>query len=596
VTAQVEETGDAELVDALENEDRVEWDGITTEGESELEGETASVDSSERAIQVSSHDLPERIHETWQSAFEALGRGELTEANKQFLELDKLKLEGGFESLDAISVELLGRAQKAYDNKDVDQAAFLVKRALQLSPESPDVLLSSMHIADKTNVADTLSQLSTFASLLLRYPAKLLEKLQHVLYPALWAATIGLFAAMVFVFMTDVHAFLRGVSKRVPIRVRGIVTPPIALLLLTVPLLFGPLWALFIWALLICVFVTKRKSLSLFAGVTLVLWGVGIDYSERLSIWFADPGIQALIRTSSGAFHDTDRRVLEELIVRRPNDAAAHYAVGQLYRRYGDFDLALKHFDEAEKGMTSFRWVDAQRGMIAFLRNDIEEAEKRFASAGEAGLDTPQYLVNYSKVKFAKFDTEKSREFVQEAMRKDPELTKKLQEREEKLGLRNANALSEVYLPFSELFRSAAKPFPGYKERVQSVSASMMPGPGTGGMMGLGIFLCIVFFSVRKRDSGSRLPSYYGGYESSSVVLGLIRVIPGGAWMLAGRPVLCFILLSVLMLFVMPLLGWPATTASLSEIFPHWLQLYTWSVFAFLLFVLFLGTMLKEEH
>lgn len=562
--------------------------GVTVE----TSAQTTSTANAERA----SSGLPDQIHIKWMEAFIALQSNNLKAANKHIFELNELRERAGLATLEAISLELIGRSRAALVRGEGELAAFLVRKALLLSPDSPQVIYRSLYLADVTRTASYSDQIGRLLPALIAHPHVLLEWINAMIYPVLWALTIGLYLAFVLFFCARIHTLLRSFTRILPTRLRGLLTPFVTVIVLSAPCLLGPLWVLAVWSIILFFMLPSKRTLGFIAGILMIMWSAGIYVTENLKGWFASPGIQTMLRVSSGSYHRGDREALIKLSMVRANDGVLYYTLGQLARRHENYAEAQHYFKKAEQELGEQPWISAQKGMIAFLQGDTAAAIDFYESAEEQGLSSTGFLVNYSKFKFDLLDAEGSRELFRRANAQDPVLAARLRDREDKLGIKSPHALAEIQIPFMTLLQSGISlPMPGVRARVIAVSRGLMSPVGLRGIAIMGIILITTFLTLRQRDNRSRLPSYYGKFQPDSALLSFIKIIPGGAWAVAGRPVRCFLLLFMCLLFFIPVLNWPRGSASWLEIVPQVSKYYYWIIAAVTLTIVYAGSLLAEE-
>lgn len=546
------------------------------------------------AVQVASAAQPaaglglDKLARCWDDVVTAIAAHDLRKANDLLIELNKLKMESGFDALDSYSLVLVAHGIDAQRAADKDSATFFANKALQLSPDSPLVLLRSLPLVQYTRVASPFSQVMRIFLKVWHHPYALLALMRYLTYPLLVAFTAGLYIVLLICLTLHVADLLRGFATKLSLPLGGFIAPLIALVVLVVPLWGGPLWSVTVWSLLLWLFVPQRRWLCLYTGVTVALWGMLIPIRENVSLWLDDPGIQTLFQVSSKPLGQSDRKRLEDLMVQRPDDAFVAYTYGQLLRRNGEFKAASQAFARAEGLLGLQGWTKAQQGSIAFLQGNAKEADKLYAEAEGLGVTSTEFYFNYSKIKFELLDTAASRDLYTKALNKNTVLTQALKEREDLLGLTHNHAIAEIELPFYRLTSSALVPYPQTQINGDRLAAMMMRWCSPIGLGIAGLFLLLLFCLDRKQRS-RRQQKIFSAYEAPTVLLSCIRLTPGGALLMAGRSGLCLFLLSIFILMLMPIVEWPHENRGIWELMPNLFPYYICIVMLYSLAVVYIG-------
>ena len=217
-----------------------------------------------------------------------------------------------------------------------------------------------------------------------------------------------------------------------------------------------------------------------------------------------------------------------------------------------------------------------------------------FIDAENLGLATAGFKYNFSKVKFDVLDTEGSREYFQAAFQDNPQLIKSLQDRENELGLRSKQGLSEIPLPISKVLASALLPMPQVLALEEAVSEKMMPGLRGFHMAMAGIFIAVLFFFVRE-DRKGRARMYYPDYTNPFLVKALLRCLPGGGWVLSGSVRTGFMIMALSVFLLLPAFYLPFEAAQLFDAVPGSYRAYSLGVSILMLLTIFTGFQLQEE-
>jgi len=449
-----------------------------------------------------------------------------------------------------------------------------------LSPYSSRVLVKSLPLVQVTSGTKAmLSQLGKAVKWIWYYPEILVNFLWGLIYPLLWALTLGLYTATSLYLLYNMRDVIASIARHFPTMIRGFVSPVLAVGVLCAPVVFGPIASVAVWGLVIFILLPERRWLGFLAGAVLLLWAGLIPVRENIGLWLADDGVQTMLRVSSGAHSRADREVLEALTNKRENDGVVYYTYGQLLRKYEEYDKSERMFERAEKLLGKQPWTVSQRGTIAFLKGEFERADRLFGKAQKMGYDSPEFLLNYSKIKFELMDTAASRELYKNANRKNSDLAGLLRKREKIVGIRGNSAIAEMQLPNRVIFQSALIPLTGVRPITSRITAALVKKstPMQLGLMGL--VLIVLFFLLPTNKPRKKIGSYYQQYTPSGVLLFFIHIIPGGSWVVRGRPVWTFIATSVCFLLLMPIVRWPhPDSAFLQALLPGLGSLYVMGV------------------
>ncbi|MCB0352875.1 MAG: tetratricopeptide repeat protein [Bdellovibrionales bacterium] len=504
----------------------------------------------------------------WNRLKPALDADNFQVINQGVLQLETLMVSAGVRSLDDYALVLVAKGEHQLASRNRDTAHFYLRKAYQLSPESPVVLYRSLNLASETGYRSKLAQWRRIIASALRTPELLFQVPVVLIYPLLWAATLGLFCALALLFSLRTDEILRRVARILPKRSRGYLTPLVVILCLVAPLSLGPLWTVAMWTLILFVCLPRYRWLGMIGGTVLAIWGFVIPLKENISLWLQDPAVKIMLRLAISSHGPQDIQELEGLASRRlGSDGLVYYLLGDLSRRYGMYEEAEEYFAKVGPSLASDPRIPAQLALITFARGDNERAKELFLEAEEKGLESAPLYYNLSKVYFELLDTKSSREAITKARRIDPSLVAQFEKREETLGLRASSSFSGFEVPVLQLFRSSLVPMPGAREHYTEVAEKLMWPFSPFGIAVVGVALFLCFFAVSP-EKQRRLETYYLGYTVPAAQRRLTSLIPGGGFAVSGRPVWCFLGVSAVALSLFPLLGWPNEVVELFTVFP----------------------------
>ena len=524
--------------------------------------------------------LPEQIQNSWKAVVDALAVRDSSAIHQQVAALNKLRIEAGFESLEDFSLSLIAAAKENLQRGDKSLAALLLRESFELSPASPCVMLASAILAGKTGVASTGSQLFRALRVSWYHPALVVKGLKSAIYPLLWSLTLALYLTLGLMIALRMRELFREIARRLPLGLRPVGTPLIVAMLLIGPCFLGPLWCLFVWGSLLLLTISGMRWLVFSTGALLLLWGSAVPLRESLALWLDDPRIEALLQVAAGGYAPADAALLANLKAARPGDGTVQYTYGQLARRLGNYEQSEAALGQAEAIFGDQPYTKAQRGLVAFSRGDYSGADLLFADAEKLGLGSTEFFFDYSKIKLELLDVSGSQAYYQKGRDKDAVMTDILQRREDVLESEDKKLVAELRLPLNLILSSATEPQDGVKQRADLVASAMMPGVPLGGLLILGTLLLLA--SLRVADTKPiRGVGYFEKYQTSRIVTNAIRITPGGAGVILGRPLWTVGVLSVSIFLTMPLVRWPLESTVLLDAVPEFLNYYLLIVIGF---------------
>ena len=517
------------------------------------------------------------IEQVWALAREAMQRNDVYAVNTHMEEIERLKQELNYPSLDDYSMTLVSKAEERLLKGDREAAAFYTRRAISLSPRSAPVLFGSIRVAQLSGVGQFRTQMKAAVLALFNDLDLILRLAKSAVYPPLWALTLALYVTLLLLLGHHMLSLYGGIAAYLPSALRGIFTPLLAVCLVVLPCFRGPLWTVWVWALVALVWLKVSRWIGFWGGVCIVLWGTLIPLRETMQMRLSEASTRALLRVSSGIYRLNDRSLLEAYVQSNPADAVGLYAYGQVLRREGDYEMArdaIARADKVWKGQNPY--AKAELGLINYLSGGAKAALQAFEQAESMGLSDVPFQFNYSKVKFELMDTEGSRKLLNSVARRDPGLVNELKAQEDELGMNSRLAVAEQPLPWRAVARRVFQPIPGSQAGFDSLSRLLMPGTSPVIMSLLGAVLVLLFLvGGRKVRRRRRVPLYHS-YREPRLLRLLAVVIPGAAWVWHGSPGWSVVLLAIAFAGLMPLIAWPGDAAALfayaADLRPYYLS------------------------
>ena len=527
----------------------------------------------DKNISLSYQESTSRMEQIWDESLAAINAHDLNAINLKLNQLQEMQIQSGLKELPEYSNKLLLYAEAAIVTGNKEEAAYLVRKALEFSPHSPEVSVQAMPIAEAAFVATVSSQVGKVISQSLARLDTVADLVKRSIYPILWALTIGVSLTFFMLLATHVTVLMRSVSSTLPTQLRGVLAPIVVFFVLTVPLAFGPLWMMAIWSVLIILLIPKYRWFGGLGAVTILLWGLLVPIRENLDLWLNDAGVQSMLRVSSQIYSPQDGNLLQSLVNVRRDDVAALLAYEQLLRRQKNTAEARKIVSDLELLIDDSKILEIEKATLLFLEGKAEEAVRGFETLRENSQDYAPYLFNFSKAQFELMDTEKSRDLFEQANALDPELAGTLQKQEEKIGFSHPASLAQLPVPLTYIVRSALSPMEGAAMLADRRIGRLMPGLQIMQVCLIGSGILVLFLLSLGRSAKLPRAIYYSNYRHSQLLYGVLRLIPGGASVLNGRPLRAALIISTLFLMLIPIVKWPNDSSALLDNL-HGLQFY----------------------
>lgn len=451
----------------------------------------------------------------------------------------------GYQSMPTYSEELLQAAHHERAAGRTEEARYLVREALMLSPESPAILFAALPLARATGAGSEAEILARFLFAIPFSPKSILRGVVALAYPCCMALTVGLFCVGVALLLARLPLLRRRLQAELPNSLRGYLEAPLLTLAAVVPLFYGPLITLAVWALLVVVLSQRREWFTLWVGAVLCLWGAAIPLRENSAVLLQDRRFLAMLEVLSGEFRETHRSWAEQVSRLGPEGGVEWYALGQYFERVGEFARAEAAFTRAEGELPGVPWPLAQRGVLAAARGDTESALRLLEEARSRGGNSAAVLFHLSQVLFSRSDTQRSREVDSEARRKDPILVDELHRREDALP-RGGVLFASMPLPYGLVLKSLLSPAKGVPPVDDEIALRLTVWCTPVHLMGIGALFVLLFFVCGDRPSALRAAAA----QRPSV---LLRLIPGGSLVAAGRVSTAFGALALLLSLAAPL-------------------------------------------
>ena len=507
-----------------------------------------------------------QLNATWKVGLEALNKGDYYEADKQLKEVNRLRLEGGFESLEEYSLILLSEVERMLSQNEIDKAEFVLKKALLFSPANPEILFKSLSSVMQTGVLPFSEHLFKFIQNFARLPRFLLRALNNMIIPILWAFTFAAYFVCMLYCVYHYKTLCSSLTKYAPEKYHNHFMPFIVLAILVVPIFFGPLFCIAVWTFLIHVSNSKRQLFSQLVGLLMILWVIAFPFSEGMSNFIEHEGVKSIMRVNEGSLSAIDYGRFKTLAEQKREDPVIWFSYGQFLRKSGRLDEAIKafkHFDELSPDRNETK---LQIGLIYYLLGDPKNARKLYEEVVESGVKDPNVYFNYSKILFDELLTDDSQKYFRLALEANKTLINDLKEQEDKIG---KQAIAEISLPMKEIINWGLASIDDKNERVTGVynKLCVFGGKPIIGLLGILVFFGLIFIKPRKKHRF--IDARFQEYENPEILEGCFVATPGGGYLVSGETTKAFFCLSLIGFFFLCLIGWPEFFSEGVYFIPH---------------------------
>jgi tetratricopeptide (TPR) repeat protein len=494
------------------------------------------------------------IERTWKEILKYLDAQDISAVNDKCFYLEELREKYHLKGFQEYSFFFIEKAHEKVKEKDIELAAFFLKKALQLSPSAPQVLFSSLSLIPKTGVGSIqqtwnriLNKTYSSNESLFRLGLYLFE----IVFWSLYSSVYVFFIFSVCAFATN-NFYAKELTKKQLItgvfRLTFLFTLPIA------SLFFGPLAALLSLALCFKL-IDGKRSIMLFASCLIIFCGLTLPLEENIKYIINDKKLLEYTRISDGLISGKSLDELASFRRVKSFDFVYLYTLGKFYRMNGNYDLAKEIFEEGLKKFPSVSlYYKFQLAIVYQLMGQIDEALKNMQSVAEhQDFFRFQTLYNLSKLQALKLEMEESEKSFREAMKLDGEQVDFLTKLEEKHG----TIFAEIDLKKDDVLLSLLNPSKSIRENYNQSANELLKGSSVPIIVftGIGLFL-LSLLRKRKFNHGNDEILLEDDQKKTLIIQRCLVYLPAGGWILrteAGVSVRFLLLFSVFTLFVT---GW----------------------------------------
>ncbi|MCB0346845.1 MAG: tetratricopeptide repeat protein, partial [Bdellovibrionales bacterium] len=404
---------------------------------------------------------------------------------------------------------------------------------------------------------DAIQFLREGFSMLPEQPSSAVPVMLNVLVVSLVAFTLAFFMTCLVQVIVNSTAIIKRFNRRLPVRVRGLLGPPMLILLLGVPIFGGLLVVIGCWALILSRCVRSCRWLGFSAGALALAWWFCVPVLQAGGGQSREPINRTLENVRNQSYGEFDETIIMAGLQTRNVDPLVAFTLGLQYLRGGKVDMAEKIFAKVRHAQDVARAEVFRQaslinlGVIEYQRSNLEEALRLFKAAETQGAKGYELYHNMAVVYLAQVDTVKHREYYDKAREYAHELE----------GSVDESTVLTVNVPLSEYYYRFLKPVAGRspeqaakdKAAEMQLFESLMLG-GSPTVLFIWALVLIGLGAVNFRSIGASRYLLADGAQSPSLAWALV---PGGYFGAGRHPGTCIIVLGIFMLVVMLAMGEP---------------------------------------
>ncbi len=516
-------------------------------------------------------DLAARLEAKFYAGLNSVSDKQFEKATAHFKELGEEAHKAGYLNLPQFSIELIEKARQEARSGRRAQAEYFISQAVGLSPEDAQVHLIAASFHGILPGSSTLGYLLTGISLLSRSPSTTVPFLLNFLILGLMGTTLGLLVLCVVQIACYGEAILVGMSRIVPLPLRGLAGPVSFLVLLFIPPLFGIFAALACWTLVLGRFVRHCRALPLVCGILVVAWGAMLPLIDSLSARVQSRAILAFERINNAGFSSGDRDEIIRAFNAHPSNPFLLFAFGHVLKGEGRLDEAervyLRTLNLTTSGSYLNRAALVNLAAVKHLQGQDGEAKEILVKAETQGEQGFELLYNMAQVNLNLLEMEGYRKYYNRLKDLDGERLSIIESKLAPLGETVKYALlapvssGAVYgnILAGDGLLGLSKPL-GY-EKSDRLARQMLAGGSCLKLIILGVVvLMLALFAAKNRYEAAALERFVSTSSKPSFVW---LFMPAGMYLAGRQPLRGLILLSILIGLVSAGLGKPIELLSI---------------------------------
>lgn len=522
-------------------------------------------------------------------AINSIELGELAQASERLDLVFQKALDQGYVNLPDFSARLFElAASKVAKGDNSEFIGFIVRQAVTISPFDAQVQLTAAGFYDFIGVELAGSYLLRGLVLLIGSP----RLITGVVLSSLFILLIGVTGSHLFVcivqVVTHVETLIQRFGEIVSVRYRGLFTPFLFLILISLPLMGGLLACLAIWSLVLNRYVKPCRFMGVVGGLLILIWGLIIPVVQTIGYHLLSKPLRLIEIVHQQSYSNIALSVISEELQLRPNQPLLMFTLGSELLHHKE--KLSQGVQLLERGLVLAQATGQDSLVAAFQNNlavasyllgDYDRAHSLLSELEKQNYTSVAMFYNMAQVQIALLDIEKQRDYYQRARELDVELVN-WREQLEKAGNSPYRKMMFVGAPPSSFYPWFVKPVvePAarnqWKLQEDRLYRSLMGAGSNFAFIGLGAVVCLLGLSMQGRKA------IRGGRDSSQEEYSKIWVlIPGATFIVRGYPVCGVCILGILAASIIAVTGRPVSYVNLALV--AWPGYY----FLWLLFGLF---------
>jgi tetratricopeptide (TPR) repeat protein len=355
------------------------------------------------------------LSELFYRSIKSAQSGDFAEAGAGFGRLRENAEQYGYRNYPDFSFELLNAAKTAKEKGETEELRFYVNHATALSPKDARVQLIAASFYEVVGYAKAAERLLQAAKLLPSQPVLFYTFVVNLLLTALIGITVALFTVLIVQVLRSggkLHSALVGLLPR---KSAGILAPIGMLLVLIVPLFFGVICAIAVWALLLSYSKKSCQWVAAISGCLAIAWGLSLPILSTIGYNVALQANRVVEDINNFSFSPEGEAFISRQLQHAPDDIVLLFVLGEIYQTKGMFKEAEGIYRLIEGRTQNARGLrqalDVNLGAIQYLAGNYTAARTSFEKSVESGNDSFEVYYNLAISHLAELDMAKHREF-----------------------------------------------------------------------------------------------------------------------------------------------------------------------------------------
>lgn len=508
--------------------------------------------------------------------------GNISEAAEKFQLMRDKSSAGGYTNIASHSIKLLEQAGQAFEKKDKKGGEFLLTWAERFSPSDSRVSFVKSSLVSQIGYSSSFNEITKGMGNLDKNPSLTAAIILNVILGGLVGLTLSLFLVLAIQIGRNSQTLVENISRFLPINYRGLLGPFLTLSILVLPLYFGLLVGLAVWALLLGAFLKSCKKLFILVGLVIICWGTCLSFVDRVGGVLGTASIRAVENLRNSNFSIEDKAALSAEIERNPNNYLVQYAFAGFLAKEGLLVPSQKMYSKViantKERDSLHQKALVNKGIVLTLSKKNEEAISVLEKAFELGDTSFESYLAMAQAQMSLLDTVEHGKYYNLAREADSEKLKAHESKGENSNIVLSSLSSNDLL--WRIFKSASVESGEVNESTAKVYKSLLMNGNKTLILILGLMTLCLGFLVSKKEKRHKTASdctspFLGGRISTFWNLFPCGKLVAGSYPTLGAIVLGTILslaifaakkpISFIPISVQPLnLGWLFVAMSLS--------------------------------